>query len=118
MTVNEFYRAVDGDYTDAVNRLQSDALLAKFLKMLFRDNSMEMLTEAMQATDAKKAFLAVHTLKGIALNLSLTALAEACSAMTELLRECPVLPQEAEQYYHAVHREYIRLRKALEELDG
>ena len=96
MTVNEFYRAVDGDYTDAVNRLQSDALLAKFLKMLFRDNSMEMLTEAMQAADAKKACLGGRGLRG----------------------SVGGLPQEAEQYYHAVHREYMRLRKALEELEG
>ena len=25
MTVNEFYQKVDGDYTDAINRLQSDS---------------------------------------------------------------------------------------------
>lgn len=34
MTVNEFYQKVDGDYTDAINRLQSDVLIRKFLKML------------------------------------------------------------------------------------
>ena len=27
MTVNEFYQKVDGDYTDAINRLQSDVLI-------------------------------------------------------------------------------------------
>ena len=40
MTVNEFYQKVDGDYTDAINRLQSDVLIRKFLKMLPGDNSM------------------------------------------------------------------------------
>ena len=39
MTVNEFYQKVDGDYTDAINRLQSDVLIRKFLKMLPGDNS-------------------------------------------------------------------------------
>ena len=39
MTVNEFYQKVDGDYTDAINRLQSDVLIRKFLKMLPGDNT-------------------------------------------------------------------------------
>ena len=98
MTVNEFYQKVDGDYTDAINRLQSDVLIRKFLKMLPGDNSMTLL-------------------KGMALNLSLSALAEVCSAMTELLRGKEALPAETGQYYDAVRREYERVREALEELE-
>lgn len=48
MTVNEFYQKVDGDYTDAINRLQSDVLIRKFLKMLPGDNSMTLLAEAVE----------------------------------------------------------------------
>lgn len=110
MTVNEFYQKVDGDYTDAINRLQSDVLIRKFLKMLPGDNSMTLLAEAVEKSEAAQAFRAVHTLKGMALNLSLSALAEVCSAMTEL-------PAEAGQYYDAVRREYERVREALEELE-
>ena len=44
-----------------------------------------MLITAISA-DAKTAFRAVHTLKGVALNLGLTALAGVCSEMTEALR--------------------------------
>ena len=117
MNVNEFYQKVDGDYTDAVNRLQNDVLIRKFLKMLPKDNSMTLLSEAVAASDAEKAFRAVHTLKGMALNLSLAALANACSAMTELLRGSSVLPVETGQYYDAVSKEYERVRQALEELD-
>ncbi|WP_337415932.1 Hpt domain-containing protein [Anaerotignum faecicola] len=76
MTVNEFYQKVDGDYTDAINRLQSDVLIRKFLKMLPGDNSMTLLAEAVEKSEAEQAFRAVHTLKGMALNLSLSALAE------------------------------------------
>lgn len=117
MTVNEFYQKVDGDYTDAINRLQSDVLIQKFLKMLPRDNSMTLLAEAVEKSEAEQAFRAVHTLKGMALNLSLAALAETCSAMTELLRGKDSLPAETGQYYDAVRREYERVREALEELD-
>ena len=114
MTVNEFYQKVDGDYTDAINRLQSDVLIRKFLKMLPGDNSMTLLAEAVEKSEAEQAFRAV---KGMALNLSLSALAEVCSAMTELLRGKEALPAEAGQYYDAVRREYERVREALEELE-
>lgn len=117
MTVKEFYQKVDGDYTDAINRLQSDVLIQKFLKMLPRDNSMTLLAEAVEKSETEQAFRAVHTLKGMALNLSLAALAEVCSAMTELLRGKDALPAETGQYYDAVRREYERVREALEELD-
>ena len=106
MTVNEFYQKVDGDYTDAINRLQSDVLIRKFLKMLPGDNSMTLLAEAVEKSEAAQA-----------LNLSLSALAEVCSAMTELLRGKEALPAEAGQCYDAVRREYERVREALEELE-
>ena len=112
MTVNEFYQKVDGDYTDAINRLQSDVLIRKFLKMLPGDNSMTLLAEAVEKSEVEQAFRAVHTLK-----LSLSALAEVCSAMTELLRGKEALPAETGQYYDAVRREYERVREALEELE-
>ena len=115
MTVNEFYQKVDGDYTDAINRLQSDVLIRKFLKMLPGDNSMTLLAEAVEKSEVEQAFRAVHTLKGMALNLSLSALV--CSAMTELLRGKEALPAETGQYYDAVRREYERVREALEELE-
>lgn len=53
MTVNEFYQKVDGDYTDAINRLQSDVLIRKFLKMLPGDNSMTLLAEAVEKSEVE-----------------------------------------------------------------
>ena len=75
------------------------------------------LAEAVEKSEVEQAFRAVHTLKGMALNLSLSALAEVCSAMTELLRGKEALPAETGQYYDAVRREYERVREALEELE-
>ena len=86
MKLNEFYVAVDGNYEDAMERLQNEMFVVKFLRMLPRDGSMMLLEKAMADGRANDAFRAVHTLKGIALNLSLTKLAAACSQLTEALR--------------------------------
>ena len=86
MKLNEFYAAVDGNYEDAMERLQNEMFVGKFLRMLPRDGSMMLLEKAMADGRASDAFRAAHTLKGIALNLSLTKLAAACSQLTEALR--------------------------------
>ena len=69
MKLNEFYVAVDGNYEDAMERLQNEMFVVKFLRMLPRDGSMMLLEESMADGRANDAFRAVHTLKGIALNL-------------------------------------------------
>ena len=117
MTVKEFYFTVGGDYEDAVSRLQSDMLIARFLRMLPNDNSMAALGAALEAGDAAAAFRAVHTLKGVSLNLSLTALANACAAMTEALRGTDTLPEYTGALYDAVEREYSRVLRAMTQLD-
>ena len=108
MKLNEFYAAVDGNYADAMARLQNEMFVGKFLRMLPRDGSMMLLETAM----------AVHTLKGIALNLSLTKLAAACSQLTEALRGADTIPQQARELLIPVRQEYARIRAALEELDA
>ena len=111
MKLNEFYTAVDGNYEDAMERLQNEMFVVKFLRMLPRDGSMA-------DGRANDAFRAVHTLKGIALNLSLTKLAAACSQLTEALRGADTIPQQARELLIPVRQEYARIRAALEELDA
>lgn len=118
MTVEDFYQAVEGDYEDAINRFQEDTRIARFLKMLPQDDSMDLLAEAIQAADVRQAFCAAHTLKGTSLNLSLMALAHTCTIMADLLRESEVLPEETKPAYEAVRREYARVCEAVKELDG
>ncbi len=83
-----------------------------------RDGSMMLLEKAMADGRANDAFRAVHTLKGIALNLSLTKLAAACSQLTEALRGADTIPQQARELLIPVRQEYARIRAALEELDA
>ena len=47
MKLNEFYTAVDGNYEDAMERLQNEMFVVKFLRMLPRDGSMMLLEKAM-----------------------------------------------------------------------
>ena len=117
MKLNEFYMAVDGNYEDAMARLQNEMFVGKFLRMLPHDGSMMLLEKAMADGRANDAFRAVHTLKGIALNLSLTKLAAACSQLTEALRGADTIPQQARELLIPGRQEYARIRAALEELD-
>lgn len=118
MKLNEFYMAVDGNYEDAMERLQNEMFVGKFLRMLPRDGSMMLLEQAMADGRANDAFRAAHTLKGIALNLSLTKLAAACSQLTEALRGADTIPQQARELLIPVRQEYARIRAALAELDA
>ena len=81
-----------------------------------QDGSMELLVRSVDAADAQTAFRAVHTLKGVALNLGLTALAGVCSEMTEALRGSDTLPVSAPALFEAVQREYDKVTGALVQL--
>ena len=118
MTLHEFYSAVGGDYNDAIGRLRTESFIERFLRMFPQDNSMSLLNEAMAASDAATAFRAVHNMKGIALNLSLTGLAAACSTMTEALRGKSELPAEATALYQKVSDEYAKVSHALSQLEA
>lgn len=118
MKVSEFYDAVGGHYDEALERLQNDEFIAKLLRMMCKDKSMEQLDTAIQNSEAESAFMAVHTLKGIALNLSLANLAEACSELTENLRHSNELQPNTEKLYNDVKHEYERVIDTLAKLDS
>ena len=86
MTVKECYKEMAGDYDEAIHRLGSDERIIKYLKILQRDTNFDFLCEAIAQNNLNAAFCAAHTLKGIALNLSLTSLADSTKELTELLR--------------------------------
>lgn len=117
MTLNEFYTTVGGNYEDVIARLHSEAFTEKFLQMIPQDNSLPLLKEAAAAGDVPTAFRAVHTLKGIALNLGLTGLAAACGAMTEALRSRDTLPEQTDVLLRAVDREYQKVCDTLARLN-
>lgn len=62
------------------------ALLERFLKKFPNDKNYGELLDAFGKNDTDGAFHAAHTLKGVCGNLSLTALYNIASEVTELLR--------------------------------
>ncbi len=117
MKLDEFFRCVGGDYGEAKAHFQNDERIVRFLGMFPGDDSMQNLTNAMNAGDTPTAFRAVHTLKGVALNLGLGSLAHASSQMTEALRGQDSMPESVQPLYEAVQKERTAVCSALEQLE-
>ncbi|WP_215695197.1 Hpt domain-containing protein [Clostridium sp. MCC353] len=77
---------MDGNYEEAVRLMGSDERIIKYLKLFQKDTNIYVLCSAVKDNDFKTAFHAAHTLKGVALNLSLTSLADRTKELTEMLR--------------------------------
>lgn len=75
------------DVDTALRRMMNnEALLIKFLKKFGEDDSYENLRAAMVTGDRKAAFIAAHTLKGVAGNLGLDGVMNAVVPVVESLR--------------------------------
>lgn len=108
MTLEQFYAQVGGDYADTRARLQSDALIKRFLLKYPQDKSAAQLAGAAAAADWPTAFRAAHTLKGVAQNLGLGRLYSAAAPLTELLRTGQPLTQpEALEAVMAAHEQVL-----------
>ena len=104
MEIAEMYKEVGGDFSDAMVRLGNEERIKKFALMFPRDDSMQNLRKAISDGDIKASFQAVHTLKGVAGNLSFTALYQAASDLTEQLRPLeepadPALFEKVDEVY-------------------
>ena len=74
------------DVEDALARvLGNEALLEQLLQIYARDASVTDLARAVEADDVEGARAAAHALKGVAANLSMTALSDLAARMLELL---------------------------------
>lgn len=119
MTLEEFYESCGGSYATAKSRLQSDALIQRFVFKFLSDGSYQALCEAVQAGDNQAAFMAAHTLKGVCQNLSFDKLAASAGALTELLRHWetePVDPAVCQTMLEDVIADYNVVANALEQL--
>lgn len=86
MTIHECYDMMGGDYDDIIGRLGKENLVETFLYKFEKDRSLCELHDAVCMNDHDNAFLAAHSLKGVAGNLSMTGLHDASSKLTEHLR--------------------------------
>lgn len=115
MTLEECYNKIGANYKDLLQRLGSEAFAELFAKKFVEDDSFANLERALAAQNAEEAFRAVHTLKGVAQNLSLENLYRVSFTLTESLRDRVITPECAPQF-DAVKHEYEVTVGALKEL--
>ena len=80
---------MNADYEDTIRRIPNKKLIQKILLKFPKDESYRDLCSAMEEKRMRDAFTAVHTMKGICLNLGLRELSRAAVNLTEALRNDP-----------------------------
>ncbi|MCR4579696.1 MAG: Hpt domain-containing protein [Treponema sp.] len=118
MNVEEFYKEINGDYENVMSRLATEERVAKYLHKFTTTTDFDDLTKAINNNDWEKAFLAVHTLKGMALNLGFTNLASSSSNLTEELRGGLKSESSALSYFSQVSEEYKKTIEAINQLES
>lgn len=86
MNVKECYEAMSGDYEGVKGRLMTDERIKKFLLKVPQGEPMDEIFENLNNKDYETAFRNVHNMKGVALNLGLSVLANSSSDLCEALR--------------------------------
>ena len=101
------------DYDDALVRVRGNRRVYKTLLSVFlKDDHIPALTEQLQSGDRENAARTAHTLKGIAANLSLTALYNATLGIELSLRN----DQSAEKGLIELEKARVNTRRCVEHL--
>ena len=111
--IENAYNQIGADFDDVLRRFTSEELVVRFSEKFLEDGSFEQLGEALRSGNADDAFLASHTLKGIAQNMGFTGLYEPLNALTEELRAKPADLARAEELFEPVEVEYGKTVEAL-----
>lgn len=87
MELQEMYESINANYQEVLTRMMGrEDLVIKYLKKFIVDDNFDKLEKSMGDKDYETMLLAVHTLKGVTLNLGLAKLSDACSMMVNSLR--------------------------------
>lgn len=92
--LEKFYESIGGSFRDVMTRIPSEDIIKRFILKFENDESYKNAAAAFTQGDIKEAFLAAHTLKGVAKNLGFDRLGDAASNLTEALRNAQVLPPD------------------------
>lgn len=115
MNVQDFYEAIGVSYDTVLRRLRREALIQKYLMMFLQDENFALLADAWEHGDYEQMFRAIHTIKGMALNLELKPLVNAASDLTEQLRNgTPKDNTIVDERYEKVMTEYTAIRNLLQ----
>lgn len=111
--IENAYNQIGADFDDVLRRFTSEELVVRFSEKFLEDGSFEQLGEALRNDDANAAFLASHTLKGIAQNMGFSNLFEPSNALAEFLRPIPETAAGSEELFAAVEAEYNKTTEAI-----
>lgn len=87
MTLEELYQEIGGNYQEIMERLRTEERIRKFVLLFLKDTSYQTFLHGLEQGNTQEAFRAVHTLKGVCMNLSFDSLYQISSEITEFLRE-------------------------------
>ena len=114
----ECFEEYGANYQATMGRFMgNEALYLRLLDMLFEDDSLQRLGDALDADDKNGAFEAAHTLKGVVGNLGLTPLYHALEKIVAPLR----VGEKRSDYralYQAIQSEVQRANEFQEKLKG
>ncbi len=114
--LTQFYHSVGADADEVISRLGgSEDLVKRFVKKFLDDTCFADLTSSLDKNDTQAAFRAVHTLKGVAVNLGMQSLFVKASEVTELLRAGKL--EEGKKALPSLDEEYHRVMGLIKELD-
>ncbi len=115
MTVQECYQQIQGNYENVLKRLKTDERIVKFLELFLSDTTYQKLSEAVNTKNYREIFKCVHDLKGMALNLGLTALQKAAESLCDAVRygepSVDIYP-----LYEEVTKEYQKVTDTIQRL--
>lgn len=114
----EIFKKYGADYKATMNRfLNNKTMYLKLLGMLFQDDSLQNLDNALKESDLGSAFEAAHTLKGVVGNLGLTPLLHTLDNLVKPLRAREIR-DDYSKLYHEVELELKNANSFFRELKG
>jgi len=113
MNLQECYERLGGSYADVLARMCGEARVERFVRRFLQDTSFVAILPALEAGDHDGAYRAVHSLKGVAMNLSFLPLQSACEEMCAAMRAGDYAV--AQDRYAQVAECYRRTVQAIEE---
>ena len=117
MTIRECFDTLGADYDDVLRRLGTQERILRFLTRFPQDPSFSLLCNAYERGDAGEAFRAVHSLKGVSVNLGLSSLYACACALTEELRGGEITPASASMF-EQLRQDYEATIACIQKLEG
>ena len=110
--LEEAYCQIGGDWEGVTKRLMGESLVQRFVKKFIEeDKSFCQLKEALSVGDAKAAFMAAHTLKGVCQSLGFDGLFKPTNELTELY--VLSLSKDLMCFFSQVEEQYNRIVESL-----